>query len=305
MKPGWWKSLVHCVSDWAVGALLLFFLWFVSMQFHYSCVCSIYFLLHQSFILYHKDIINHILMSWYWLMSVHTAERHLCSVTQLTYVVVVVVANVTRLNIWITESCCDLISKVARRPCSSWVLSVWTQVHRFTVKGPLRISVHTANRWWDDCAFDVQVSSLHMCLLHCVSKLTSGQRILMRGRIAGGFLLGKFSVALNWFCGRWPVRTLVHSMWGNLDVRVIGNGAWRCVGKSRHHPPSKVPLPLERCGPYLIRSSLGPPKSTSKTASRSDQLFLLGSQSLQTDRPCYSVCSSRLDLASAGKGPKK
>ena len=53
----------------------------------------------------------------------------------------------------------------------------------------------------------------------------------MRGRIAGGFLLGKFSVTLDCFCGQ-PVKTLIDRIRGNPDIRAIGNGAWQHAGKS-------------------------------------------------------------------------
>ena len=59
----------------------------------------------------------------------------------------------------------------------------------------------------------------------------------------------------------------------------------------------------------LSHSSLGPPESTSQTASRLVQLFSQGSWSLQTDRPtekpCYSICSKRPHLDSAAMRPKK
>jgi len=64
---------------------------------------------------------------------------------------------------------------------------------------------------------------------------------------------------------------------GNPDVRATGNGAPRREGKSRRPVVDLDPI-------YRIHSSLGPPESTSQTACRSVQLFLHGSQSLQTDK---------------------
>jgi len=55
--------------------------------------------------------------------------------------------------------------------------------------------------------------------------VTSGQRILRRGRIAGKISsLGKFNVTLDYFCG-WPIGMLVNSMRGNPDVRATSDGA--------------------------------------------------------------------------------
>ena len=46
-------------------------------------------------------------------------------------------------------------------------------------------------------------------------------------------------------------------------------------------------------GPYLIHGSLGPPESSTQTASRSVQPFLQGSVVWQTNRPLYSVGNNR------------
>jgi len=48
---------------------------------------------------------------------------------------------------------------------------------------------------------------------------------------------------------------------------------------------SKLPLPMGDLDPHLILGSLGPPKSSIQTASRSVQPFLQGSLVWQTDRP--------------------
>ena len=55
--------------------------------------------------------------------------------------------------------------------------------------------------------------------------------------------------------------------------------------------------------PHLTHGLLGPPESTTQTASRLVQPFLQGSRSLQTDGPHYSVCSNRPHLASAAMWP--
>jgi len=49
--------------------------------------------------------------------------------------------------------------------------------------------------------------------------------------------------------------------------------------------PSKLPLPMGDLGPHLILVSLGPPESSTQTASRSEQPLLQGSLVWQTDRP--------------------
>jgi len=49
-------------------------------------------------------------------------------------------------------------------------------------------------------------------------------------------------------------------------------------------------------GPHLICGFLGPPKSTTQTASRLVQPFLQGSLVWQTDRPSYSVGNNRPHL---------
>jgi len=60
--------------------------------------------------------------------------------------------------------------------------------------------------------------------------------------------------------------------------------------------PKKLPLPIGGAGPHLIHGSLGPPKSSTQTPSRSVQLFLQGSlvwqTDRQTDRPRYSVSNN-------------
>jgi len=45
----------------------------------------------------------------------------------------------------------------------------------------------------------------------------------------------------------------------------------------RPFPPSKLPFPMGGSGPHLIHGSLGPPISSTQTASRSVQSFLQGS----------------------------
>jgi len=92
--------------------------------------------------------------------------------------------------------------------------------------------------------------------------ITSGERLLTRGRIAGrAFSLGKFKVTLDYFCGGPIIGMLVDSMRGNPDVIT-----------------SKLTL-ASGISTYLMRGSLGPYELTSRTASRSVQTHLLGSLS--------------------------
>jgi len=60
-------------------------------------------------------------------------------------------------------------------------------------------------------------------------------------------------------------------------------------------PPSKLPLPMGGSGHHLIHGSLGPPESSTQTASRSVQPFLQGLLvwDRATNRPCYSVGNNR------------
>jgi len=68
----------------------------------------------------------------------------------------------------------------------------------------------------------------------------------------------------------------------------------------RTFAPSKLPLPMGDLDPHLIHGSLGPPVSSTQTASRSLQPFLHGSLVWQTDwqthRPHYSVGNNRPHL---------
>jgi len=70
-------------------------------------------------------------------------------------------------------------------------------------------------------------------------------------------------------------------------------------------PPWKLSISMGASGPHLIHGSLGPPKSSTQTASQSLQPFLQGSLVWQTDRethqqtdrptdrPCCSVGNNR------------
>jgi len=69
--------------------------------------------------------------------------------------------------------------------------------------------------------------------------------------------------------GRFALRAMLPVI--NPNVRATGNGVRRCAGKSRRHPLSKCPFPWGDLDPHLIHGSLGPPESTSQTASRSVQ----------------------------------
>jgi len=74
-----------------------------------------------------------------------------------------------------------------------------------------------------------------------------------------------------------------------------------------------VPFPLQNYpstrgpGPHLTHGSLGPPKSTPQTASRSVQPFLQGSRLSQTDREdrqTHSICSNRPHICSTATQSK-
>jgi len=52
----------------------------------------------------------------------------------------------------------------------------------------------------------------------------------------------------------------------------------------RYFPPQNCHFPY---GIWTVRESLGPPESTTQRESRSVQPFMQGSQSWETDRPCY------------------
>jgi len=102
----------------------------------------------------------------------------------------------------------------------------------------------------------------------CVTVLTSGQRILMKRCIAGGFFVGKI------YCDTWQFLWPASRNAGwQRAVKFQCQGHWKqCFAeyrKSRHHPSQKCPIPMGVFGPHLIRSSLGAPESTSQVASRS------------------------------------
>ena len=73
------------------------------------------------------------------------------------------------------------------------------------------------------------------------------------------------------------------------------------VYNGMEHVPPNCTFVCGNPGQHLICVSLGPPKSTTQTASWLVQLFLWGSQRCPTDRhtqrPCY-ICSERLHLCS-------
>ena len=60
--------------------------------------------------------------------------------------------------------------------------------------------------------------------------------------------------------------------------------------------PSKLPFSAEGSVPHLIHGSLGPPKSSTQTASRLVQPFLQDSLVWQTNRPCCSFGNNRPHL---------
>jgi len=78
-----------------------------------------------------------------------------------------------------------------------------------------------------------------------------------------------------------------------------------CTLQWTAHPPQNCPFPWMDLDPNLIRGSLGPPESSTQTASRSVQPFLQGwgltsvtdrPSDTPTDRPSYSVGNNRPHL---------
>ena len=109
-----------------------------------------------------------------------------------------------------------------------------------------------------------------------------------------------------------------HVMHGSLDpsdsasqivsqsVQLFLHSSWNRVPVLNNGPPLFCLKIAPSCGgsePHVIRGS-GPPESTSQMASRSVQLFLQGSQSWQTNRPCYFICNTRPHLHSTAMQPK-
>ena len=86
----------------------------------------------------------------------------------------------------------------------------------------------------------------------------------------------KVPILYNWrpFPPELPLQPFLHR-WPQC-VSILYNGSL--------FPVSKLPLPMGGSGPNLIHGSLGPPKSSTQTASRSVQLFLQGSLVWETDR---------------------
>jgi len=72
------------------------------------------------------------------------------------------------------------------------------------------------------------------------------------------------------------------------DIAILYNGTPLAL--------SKLPLPINGCGPHLIHGSSGPPESSTQMVSRSVEPFLQGSIVWQTDRPRYPVGNNRPHL---------
>jgi len=108
---------------------------------------------------------------------------------------------------------------------------------------------------------------------------TSGQRIFMRGRIAG--------VIFHWKILMW------HSPASAAANRKAG---LQHTGKSRRNPPN-VPFPVGDVNPYLIHSSLGTLNSVRITnrISVGSAVFagLIIITDRETDRSRYSICRNR------------
>ena len=131
-------------------------------------------------------------------------------------------------------------------------------------------------------------------------KITSGQRILTKGRIA--VLLS--IAATNGFVRHWPhIYTLplahISQPPNNISIGspVLHTPLQRLPMLFNGRTTPKLPPFPWGIGPHLIHDSLGPSQSAYQTASRLVQPFSQGSQTWQTDRPTdrprYSVCSNR------------
>ena len=102
---------------------------------------------------------------------------------------------------------------------------------------------------------------------------TRGQGILTRGRIAAGFFTGTI------LC---DTRLLLRPAIWNAGRQHAGKsrcwGHWeQCLAVSRKiqkSSSSKVPLPVRHEYPHLTHGFLGPPESSTQTASRLVQPFL-------------------------------
>jgi len=76
-----------------------------------------------------------------------------------------------------------------------------------------------------------------------------------------GISFGQSNVTIAFACFRGrPIGTLIDSIRGTPDARATGNSARRRAGKSRRHPPSKLPLRSSHggSGPTSNTWSLGP-----------------------------------------------
>jgi len=91
--------------------------------------------------------------------------------------------------------------------------------------------------------------------------------------------------------------------WRNPSVRVTGTVLSRMRENPDIIPLKSIPSHEGIWPRHLIRSSFGPLESTFQMASWWVQPFFQSSRLLQTDRPCYSVCSNMPHLDSAAMWP--
>jgi len=111
------------------------------------------------------------------------------------------------------------------------------------------------------------------------------------------FPWGIWTPSNTWFLG---------SIWAHNPKGISIGSAVRARPQSVPILYNGMPFPSQNClsgggsGPSSNTLSLGPPESSTRTASRSVQLFLQGSlvwqTDRQTDRPRYSVGNSRSHL---------
>jgi len=119
----------------------------------------------------------------------------------------------------------------------------------------------------------LQPSQITMIMNNCTntSQQTSGQKILTRGRIAGGqFFTGDYSDIGQWGAIQSTAAVLLMSL---LIFLLHTPQLWLMVHFSGPDP-QKLPIHLGWSGLHLIYSSLGPPKSILQLASQLVQPFL-------------------------------
>ena len=110
-------------------------------------------------------------------------------------------------------------------------------------------------------------------------RLTSGQRILTKGRIVPAFVTPR---RMSTYCSR-AFAAMRCPLWTSLQPRAAAAFTTYCLMHFNGDNP-KFPFPGGDPGPHLIHGSLVQSESTTKTASRSVQPFLQDSWLCPTDK---------------------